>query len=143
MRSFLVFLALAGILVSSLALSIHYSATESTDQQPFSRSVWNSSAVGHSPYSVVDGIPVAALGIAGYALVGLLAFYRRREFTAISSLLGLAYALYLTNIEARILDLWCVECVPHVDDTDRLSGLRRAHRQPSRPGAQGDINREV
>ncbi len=108
MRLFLVLLAVAGIVVSSIALSRHYSP----DVEPgFSRSPWNSSLVNHSPYSVVNGIPVAVIGIAGYAMLGLLAFYRRRLLTAICSLFGLGYALYLTNIEAHLLELWCVYCV--------------------------------
>jgi vitamin-K-epoxide reductase (warfarin-sensitive) len=108
MRTALLVLAAAGILVSSLSLARHYAPE---DESPDPHSYWNSSAVSHSDYSVVDGIPVAALGIAGYALLGVLAFYRRRELTAIGSLFGLAYALYLTNIEAHVLSLWCLYCV--------------------------------
>jgi|SRR5208283_4578555 len=108
MRLFVMSLAVAGLMVSFLALSNHYSP----DVEPqFSRSVWNSSLVNHSPYSVVYGIPVALLGVAGYALLGLLAFYDQRLLTAICSLFGLAYAMYLTNIEAHVLDAWCVYCV--------------------------------
>lgn len=108
MRFCLLFLAAAGILVSSLALARHYAAeVESTAPGSY----WDSSAVNHSPYSVVDGIPVAVIGIFGYALLGALAFYRRRELTTVCSLFGLGYALYLTNIEAHILELWCVYCV--------------------------------
>jgi uncharacterized membrane protein len=108
MRPFIVSLAIAGVLVSLLALSVHYSPD---DEPEFSRSAWNSSLVNHSPYSVVDGIPVAAFGVAGYVMLGLLAFYHRRLLTAICSVLGLAYAMYLTNIEAHVLDAWCVYCV--------------------------------
>jgi vitamin-K-epoxide reductase (warfarin-sensitive) len=112
MRYFIVFLAAAGIIVSTLALITHYSVTDSqSEEHPLSRSAWNCSAVNHSPYAVVAGIPVAAFGIAGYTLLGILAGNRLRVLTAISSLLGLAYALYLTNIEAHILNLWCIYCV--------------------------------
>ena len=108
MRSIIVVLALAGFLVSSLALRVHYSSDiEST----ISKSHWNSSLVNHSSYSVVAGVPVAVLGMAGYAAVGLLAFARLRALTAIFALVGLAYALYLTKIEAQILGVWCVYCV--------------------------------
>jgi vitamin-K-epoxide reductase (warfarin-sensitive) len=108
MRLFVVSLAVVGVLVSLLALSVHYSPD---DEPEFSRPAWNSSLVNHSPYSVVYGIPVALLGVAGYAMLGLLAFYRRRLLTAICSVFGLAYAMYLTNIEAHVLDAWCVYCV--------------------------------
>jgi uncharacterized membrane protein len=108
MRFSLLFLAIAGVLVSSLALLRHYSIEE---QPTPPASYWDSSAVNHSPFSVVYGVPVAAIGIAGYALLGTLAFFRRRELTAVCSLLGLAYTLHLTNIEAHILGLWCMYCV--------------------------------
>ena len=108
MRFSLLVLVVAGILISSLALARHY---EPDIEPTISASPWNSSAVNHSPYSIADGVPVAAVGIAGYALLGLLAFYRRRELTAVGSLFGLGYALYLTNIEAHILEMWCVYCV--------------------------------
>ncbi len=108
MRFTLLVLAVAGILVSSLALSRHLS---DYDEPAVRGSYWNSSAVNHSEYSVVDGIPVALIGIVGYTLLGVLAFLRRFELAAVGSLLGLGYALYLTNIEAHILELWCVYCV--------------------------------
>ncbi len=108
MRSVIVVLALAGFLVSSLALRVHYSG----DVEPgISKSHWNSSLVNHSSYSVVAGVPVAVFGMVGYAAVGSLAFARRRALTAIFALVGLAYALYLTKIEAQILGVWCIYCV--------------------------------
>jgi vitamin-K-epoxide reductase (warfarin-sensitive) len=107
-RYTLLVLAVVGVFISSLALGIHLS---SPDEAEVRGSFWNSSAVNHSPYADIDGIPVAVIGIAGYALLGALAYFRRRELTAVFSLLGLGYALYLTNIEAHILELWCVTCV--------------------------------
>jgi uncharacterized membrane protein len=41
----------------------------------------------------------------------VLALLRRRVLTVYSAGIGLAYALYLTNIEAHILRVWCVYCV--------------------------------
>jgi vitamin-K-epoxide reductase (warfarin-sensitive) len=108
MRNLIMLLAVLGIVVSSITLRIHYA--NETQLTP-SRSHWNSSLVSHSSYAVVAGIPVAAFGIAGFAIVGLLAFFRRRILTATVSLFGLAYALYLTNIQAHILQVWCIFCV--------------------------------
>jgi uncharacterized membrane protein len=108
MRAFIVTLALAGMIVSSLALRTHYA--ESTTST-LSSSHWNSSFVNHSSYSAVAGIPVATFGIVGYATVGILAFFRRRTLTSVFSLFGLAYPLYLTDIEAHRLNMWCVYCV--------------------------------
>jgi len=67
--------------------------------------------VNHSEYAVVHGIPVADFGIAGYALLGVLAIARRRMWFTIASVLGLAFTLHLTWIEKSILQTWCLFCV--------------------------------
>ena len=108
MRYFIVVLALAGVLLSSITLWVHYS---DLSQPAVSKSTWNSSFVNHSSYAVVTGIPVAVFGIVGYTVLAWLTWYRRKALTAIAALLGLAYAFYLTNIEAHILNVWCVYCV--------------------------------
>lgn len=54
---------------------------------------------------------MAVLGIAGYTLLLMLALLRRRVLTIYAAGIGVAYALYLTNIEAHILHVWCVYCV--------------------------------
>lgn len=108
MRTFIVTLALAGVIVSSLALRAHY--TEEVTP-PVSGSHWNSGLVNHSSYSAIDGIPIAAFGIIGYATVGVLALFRRRTLTSMFSFFGLAYALYLTDIQAHRLNVWCIYCV--------------------------------
>lgn len=54
---------------------------------------------------------MAVLGIAGYTLLLMLALLRRRMLTIYAAGIGVAYALYLTNIEAHILHVWCVYCV--------------------------------
>jgi vitamin-K-epoxide reductase (warfarin-sensitive) len=108
MRYAIVLLALAGIIVSALALHVHYS----TGVEPCDINAhWDCGIVNHSRYSMVHGIPVATLGILGYALIGLFAFLRRRGITLVLSLGGLAFALYLSNIEAHVLEVWCLYCV--------------------------------
>ncbi|HVP50379.1 MAG TPA: vitamin K epoxide reductase family protein, partial [Candidatus Bathyarchaeia archaeon] len=72
---------------------------------------WDCGIVNHSPYAVMYGVPVAAMGIAGYFLLGLLALWRRRGLLLVASLIGMAFALYLTNIEAHVLGVWCLYCV--------------------------------
>jgi uncharacterized membrane protein len=67
--------------------------------------------VNHSPYAVIGPIPVAALGILGYLLMGVLAFLRRRGLLVLFVLAGLAFSLYLTYIESEILGVWCIYCV--------------------------------
>lgn len=109
MRYVIAVLAICGIAVSFLALAGHYA----TPVQPIDvvHSHWNSAYVNQSPYAEVHGIPVAVLGIAGYSLLVTLALLRRRALTVVFAGIGLAYALYLTDIEAHVLGVWCVYCV--------------------------------
>jgi vitamin-K-epoxide reductase (warfarin-sensitive) len=101
-------LAVCGIVVSGLALHVHYS----TDIQPCSiNEKWDCGIVNHSRFAEIAHIPVAAIGIAGYALLGVLALLRLNRLLLAASLLGLAFALYLTHIEAHLLQVWCLYCV--------------------------------
>lgn len=108
MRFLIAFLALAGMAVSSLALHVHYSH----DVEPCDINAhWDCGIVNHSRYAEIHHIPVAAIGIAGYLAVALLALLRRRGLVLLGSLVGLGFALYLTNIEAHKLEVWCLYCV--------------------------------
>jgi uncharacterized membrane protein len=60
---------------------------------------------------MLAGIPVAALGIAGYLLMAALAWRRAYRFVLAAALAGLAYSLYLAHIEAHVLGVWCIYCV--------------------------------
>jgi vitamin-K-epoxide reductase (warfarin-sensitive) len=107
-RYLMAVLAIAGIVVSALALRVHYS----TETAPCSiNEKWDCGIVNHSPYAEIRGIPVAAIGIAGYLLIGILAMLRRHGWLLAAALVGMAFALYLTNIEARVLGVWCLFCV--------------------------------
>jgi vitamin-K-epoxide reductase (warfarin-sensitive) len=108
MRYIIALLAIAGIAVSTLALRIHYSM----DAPPCDINAhWDCGIVNHSRYSVMHGVPVAAIGMAGYAIIAILALARRYRLLLAASIAGLAFALYLTSIEARILQIWCLYCV--------------------------------
>jgi vitamin-K-epoxide reductase (warfarin-sensitive) len=108
LRYLLAILAVAGVIVSVLALRVHYS----TETAPCSiNEKWDCGIVNHSPYALIDGIPVAAVGIAGYLVIGILALLRRRGLVLAAALVGMAFALYLTHIEARVLGVWCLYCV--------------------------------
>jgi vitamin-K-epoxide reductase (warfarin-sensitive) len=107
-------LSLAGVIVSALSLERHYakSATAYCDfSQKFSCDI-----VNRSEYSTLMGIPVAAIGLAGYgALFVLSTFWKSQAETRnrllAASLAGLAFALYLTYIEAYELMTWCILCL--------------------------------
>jgi vitamin-K-epoxide reductase (warfarin-sensitive) len=108
MRFVLVVLAVIGIVASSLALREHYR----TDTSPCSiNEKWDCGIVNHSPYAVLLGVPVAAIGIGGYLLLGILAFSRRYLALLVLSLLALAFSLYLAHIEKDLLGVWCIYCV--------------------------------
>jgi vitamin-K-epoxide reductase (warfarin-sensitive) len=107
-------LALAGIIVSTVSLQRHYakSATSFCDfNQKFSCDI-----VNRSEYSTLMGVPVAAIGIAGYAMLFSLATFWKSRLETPNRLLGaaiagLAFALYLTYIEAYELMTWCILCL--------------------------------
>src|SRR5277367_2591425 len=108
MRYLIAFFALAGVVVSTLALRVHYS----NDVQPCDINAhWDCGIVNHSRYAEIHHIPVAAIGIAGYLVLGALALMRRRALTFVAALLGLAFSLHLTNIEAHKLEVYCLYCV--------------------------------
>jgi vitamin-K-epoxide reductase (warfarin-sensitive) len=107
-RFLILLLSLAGIVVSALALHVHYS----TGIQPCDINAhWDCGIVNHSRHSVLFGVPVAAIGIVGYAAIALFAFLRQRWLTVLFSLIGLGFALYLSHIEAHVLEVWCLYCV--------------------------------
>ena len=106
--------SLAGVIVSAISLQRHYakSATEFCDiNQNF-----NCDIVNRSEYSSIVGIPVAGIGIAGYAALFLLStWWRSRPETPTrllaAAIAGLAFALYLTYVEAYVLTTWCILCL--------------------------------
>jgi uncharacterized membrane protein len=108
MRYLLILLALAGVVVSYLALRVHYD----TGSEPCSiNEHWDCGVVNHSPYSMIGPVPVAAIGIVGYLVLAGLSFARRRGLVLIAALAGLGFALYLTHIEKDVLFVWCLYCV--------------------------------
>ena len=109
MKYLLLILAVLGVIVSSLALREHY---RTYGDSPCSiNEHWDCGVVNHSPFAVRFGIPVAAIGIAGYILMGALASLRAYRLLLVPTFAGLAYSLYLANIEATVLGVWCIYCV--------------------------------
>jgi len=111
MRYVLIVLSILGIVVSSLALREHY-RTEG-DSPCSINERWDCGIVNHSPYAMIrgTGIPVAVLGIAGYLLMAALAWRRMYRWVLSAALAGFGYSLYLANIEAHVLGVWCIYCV--------------------------------
>jgi len=107
-------LSLAGAVDSAISLERHYAKSE-TKYCDFSQK-FSCDIVNRSEYSTLAGIPVAGIGVAGYAALFLFStFWRARPETPNRLLLaaigGLAFALYLTYIEAYELETWCILCL--------------------------------
>lgn len=108
MRYLIAVLSIAGVIVSALALHVHYS----TGTEPCSiNERWDCGIVNHSPFAVTRHIPVAAFGIAGYLALGALAFARHRFSLVIVAFLGFIFSLRLSFIEKYVLQVWCLYCV--------------------------------
>jgi uncharacterized membrane protein len=131
MRYLIALLAVCGVVVSALAVHVHYS----TGVEPCDiNSHWDCGIVNHSSFATVNGLwwhlradhnpalensgpaprtglPVAVLGVVGYGLIGLLALMRKRWLTVAFAAVALCFALYLSNIEAHVLEVWCLYCV--------------------------------
>jgi vitamin-K-epoxide reductase (warfarin-sensitive) len=112
LTALIVILSLAGIVVSTFAFREHYN----TESSPCSiNEKWDCGIVNHSQYSVLpfaklQHVPVAAMGILGYALLAALAG-RFPKITALGALIGLAFALRLSWLEWKVLGVWCIYCV--------------------------------
>jgi uncharacterized membrane protein len=114
--AFLLFFLAAGLLVSLYSLKQHYA--------PLGTSVCNVNAtfncdlVNKGPYGEIFGFPVAALGVIGYVMMGILAMHFSRTKDpvigkALLVMLGgsLAFTAYLTYLEAFVIHAWCLMCL--------------------------------
>jgi len=107
-------LALGGIAVSTVSLLRHYAKSETQFCELGQK--FNCDIVNRSEYSSIVGIPVAGIGIAGYAALFVLGSFQRDRVTTpnrllLASLAGLVFALYLTYVEAYVLETWCILCL--------------------------------
>ena len=108
MRYMSTLLAVAGVVVSVLALRVHYS----TETEPCSINArWDCGIVNHSPYAEIRHVPVAAVGIAGYLAMAVLALARQRLALMLTAIVGFCFALRLSFIEELVLQVWCLYCV--------------------------------
>jgi vitamin-K-epoxide reductase (warfarin-sensitive) len=132
MRWVITLLALAGIVAASLALREHYR----TEASPCSiNEKWDCGVVNKSPFALIGGIfdlltnhnsmepdekrsmqwlrniPVADVGIAGYLVLGVLAFMKRWRLLAAAAVGAMMFSLYLAHVEKDVLGVWCIYCV--------------------------------
>ena len=123
MRFLIVLLALAGMFDSYLALQIH---NEDPSKAPpcAVTEKFDCGTVNHSRYAdfpprtfeeAPDSkgihIPVATLGLIGYALIGIAALSKQYWITLQLTEIGFAFAAFLTYLEAYVLEKWCIYCL--------------------------------
>ena len=85
---------------------------------------WDCGAVNHSRFAVFPAesfdeapgskkfhIPVATLGIIGYALIGVAALADRLWLTLQLAEIGFFCAAMLSYLEAFVIQKWCIYCV--------------------------------
>lgn len=83
---------------------------------------WNCDVVQNSVYSDMFGIPVAYLGFATYALIGVLLLFQNRigflrDYGTVMLfgvvLFAFAFSMYLVYVQGAILGAWCIWCLAH------------------------------
>jgi len=105
-------LAVVGMALSAVSLKNHYSGVK-TEYCDLGDN-FNCDLVNRSVYSHIGPVPVAAIGLVGYAVLFVLSRLRQRGarvLILLGALAGLAFALYLTYIEAYVLGVWCILCL--------------------------------
>ena len=129
----MIIFSLLGIFFAYVSVIAHYNTESSTFCAI--NETFDCDVVNQSSYSVFLGIPVAILGLLAYVffLFTAIAFliagkgkmpqdgakralvekYMKLtvDFVALVAVLGLAFSLYLTSIEAFVLKTWCIMCI--------------------------------
>ena len=123
MKYLIALLAVAGIVVSTLALRVHNQDPALAPPCAVTER-FDCGTVNHSRYAVFppktfdedpahprQHIPVATLGIVGYSLMALTALLGWMGATLILAEVGFFFAAMLTYLEAYVIGKWCIYCL--------------------------------
>ena len=102
--------AIAGLALLGLAISIYLTWVHYAGIEPVCTGISDCERVQSSDYAELAGVPVAVIGIAGYAAI-LASLWMRVEVTALLSYLAVAFSGYLTWAELFRIDAICQWCV--------------------------------
>jgi uncharacterized membrane protein len=130
-RLALALLALAGLAVSGYLTYVHYAGIE-----PVCAGGGGCERVQTSKYAELAGIPVAVLGLVGYALILVASQLRgeaARMATALAALVGFGVSAYLTYLELFEIDAichWCLASAVLITVLAVLAALRLVQAPP-------------
>src|ERR1700733_3501374 len=122
MKYLIALLAVVGIIVSTMALRVHYMDPAQAPPCAVTEK-FDCGAVNHSRFAVFpprtfdedpkagSHIPIAMFGIVGYAAIGVLALMGRWWLTFVFPQAAFLFALFLSYIEAYVLQKWCIYCL--------------------------------
>ena len=102
--------AIAGLAILGLAISAYLTWVHYAGIEPVCTGVSDCERVQSSDYAVLVGIPVAVIGVLGYAAI-LASLKMRLEVTALLAYLAVAFSAYLTWAEVFKIDAICQWCV--------------------------------
>jgi uncharacterized membrane protein len=128
MRYLIALLAVAGVVISSMALHVHMMDPSQAPPCAVSEH-WDCGAVNQSKYATFPPLtfddydangkanpksfhmPVATIGIIGYAFIALFAILGRFWIVLELAQIGFFCAAFLSYIEKYIIEKWCIYCV--------------------------------
>jgi uncharacterized membrane protein len=95
-----------GLAIAAYLVYVHYSGGE-----PVCAIAQGCAVVQSSRYASLAGVPVALLGLLGYAVLLAALAVDRRDAVALVSLSGAGFSGWLTYVEVAILEAICLWCV--------------------------------